>query len=153
MFSDNGGGSTSSHGGRTSTPNSALEAENMEDKTIDNIKEENGGNGVEGLSPSAHGNHFGTSVSPLSSLMNQSASSPVNSPLLSLHSSSAAANHLTLSSHHNLNNNKTSTSLLSPNAESRSNEGNNNNDNDINNNDNNTMMCLHLVQNIYVCKH
>jgi hypothetical protein len=130
-FSDNGGGSTSSHGGRTSTPNSALEAENMEDKTIDNIKEEHGGHGVDGLSPSAHGNHFGTSVSPLSSLMNQSASSPVNSPLLSLHSSSTAGNHLTLTSHHNLNNNKSSTSLLSPTAEGRSIEGKDNNHNDI----------------------
>ena len=99
----------------------------MEDKTIDNIKEENGGNGADGLSPSAHGNHFGTSVSPLSSLMNQSASSPVNSPLLSLHSSSTAGNHLTLTSHHNLNNNKASTSLLSPTAEGRSIEGNDNN--------------------------
>ena len=131
FFIDNGGGSTSSHGGRTSTPNSALDAENMEDKTIDNIKEEHGGNGTDGLSPSAHGTtHFGhSSVSPLSSLINQSASSPVNSPLLSLHSSSssvAAANHLAISSHHNLNNNKASTSLLAPiSAESRHVEGNN----------------------------
>ena len=132
MFSDNGGGSTSSHGGRTSTPNSALEAENMEDKTIDNIKEESGGNGADGLSPSTHGNHFGTSVSPLSSLMNQSASSPVNSPLLSLHSSTAG-NHLTLTSHHNLNNNKSSTSLLSPTTEGRTIEGNDFNYTDISN--------------------
>ena len=120
---DNGGGSTSSHGGRTSTPNSALDAENMEDKTIDNIKEENGGNGRDALSPSSHGNHFGTSVSPLSSLINQNASSPVNSPLLSLHSSSSA-NHLSsLAQHHNLNNNKSSNSLLSPNNDGRNIEG------------------------------
>ena len=123
-FSDNGGGSTSSHGGRTSTPNSALEAENMEDKTIDNIKEENGGSAGDGLSPSSHGNHFGSSVSPLSSLINQSASSPVSSPLLSLHSSSAVASHLSLNSHHNLNNNKSSTALLSPaTADSRNLDG------------------------------
>ena len=120
---DNGGGSTSSHGGRTSTPNSALDAENMEDKTIDNIKEENGGNGRDALSPSSHGNHFGTSVSPLSSLINQNASSPVNSPLLSLHSSSSA-NHLSsLAQHHNLNNNKSSNSLLSPTNDGRNIEG------------------------------
>ena len=120
---DNGGGSTSSHGGRTSTPNSALDAENMEDKTIDNIKEENGGNGRDALSPSSHGNHFGTSVSPLSSLINQNASSPVNSPLLSLHSSSSA-NHLSsLAQHHNLNNNKSSNSLLSPANDGRNIEG------------------------------
>ena len=120
---DNGGGSTSSHGGRTSTPNSALDAENMEDKTIDNIKEENGGNGRDALSPSSHGNHFGTSVSPLSSLINQNASSPVNSPLLSLHSSSSA-NHLSsLAQHHNLNNNKSSNSLLSPANDARNIEG------------------------------
>ena len=126
ISADNGGGSTSSHGGRTSTPNSALEAENMEDKTIDNIKEENGGSGGDGLSPSSHGNHFGSSVSPLSSLINQSASSPVSSPLLSLHSSSAAvANHLSLTSHHNLNNNKSSNALLSPAAaDSRNLDGN-----------------------------
>ena len=120
---DNGGGSTSSHGGRTSTPNSALDAENMEDKTIDNIKEENGGNGRDALSPSSHGNHFGTSVSPLSSLINQNASSPVNSPLLSLHSSSSG-NHLSsLAQHHNLNNNKSSNSLLSPTNDGRNIEG------------------------------
>ena len=124
-FLENCTGSTSSHGGRTSTPNSGLEAEKLEDTTIDNIKEENGGTATGGLSPSTHGggSHFSSSVSPLSSLINQSASSPVNSPLATLHSA-AAANHLSLTSHHNLNNNKGITSLLSPTAESRNVEGN-----------------------------
>ena len=129
---DNANGSTSSHGGRTSTPNSALDAEKLEDTTVDNIKEEHGGSGgngggVGGLSPSMHhsgGSSFNSSISPLSSLMNQSAPSPVNSPLASLHSS--ANHHLALSSHHpNLNNNKGSgVSLLSPAAEGRNVDGN-----------------------------